>query len=102
VYPVDTSDSVVFVPSKAKDPTDYLVGSFASEEIMVTKKKATKRAVKTEPKATPKEIAWSMPIGVAMDAYLRHATERDHVESMRIYDAIIGSLDPFAGLRHHR
>jgi hypothetical protein len=46
--------------------------------------------------ATPEEIALGMPIGVAMDAYLRCATEHDHVESKRIYDGIV---DVIEGLR---
>ena len=60
-------------------------------------KKATKkRVVRTKAKATPEEIAWGMPIGVAMDAYVRHATKPDHIESKRIYDGII---DVIEGLR---
>jgi hypothetical protein len=63
---------------------------------MMQTKVTKKRAKKTTAKPTPEEIAWGMPIGVAMDAYLHSATEDDCLEAKRIYD---GFADVIENLR---
>jgi hypothetical protein len=63
-------------------------------EVDTNSKEEEPRMKNTKNQATPEEIADGMPIGVAMDAFLKHASPDDIQQVHRIYDVIVQSIDP--------
>jgi hypothetical protein len=58
------------------------------------KKTASKtKRVKVAAQPTPEQIAWNMPIGVAMDAFYGNATQKDIRIASKMYNALAETVD---------